>query len=89
MNSNWMSLEFLPILVKFSNWKFWSVRTPTTEAKDTVEMLVQKLDYMHLNPMQPHWLLCNNPAEYKFSSAIFYEQQLDEFGILTNFSEVF
>jgi len=43
----------------------------------------------HLNPLQPHWLLCNHPAEYRFSSAIFYEQQADEFGILTNFSEVF
>ena len=54
-----------------------------------LEMLVQKLDYMYLNPMQPHWLLCNQPAGYKFSSAIFYERQLDEFGILTNFNEVF
>ena len=54
-----------------------------------LEMLVQKLDYMRLNPMQPHWLLCNQPAGYKFSSAIFYERQLDEFGILTNFNEVF
>ena len=54
-----------------------------------LEMLVQKLDYIHLNPMQPHWLLCNQPAGYKFSSAIFYERQLDEFGILTNFNEVF
>ena len=43
----------------------------------------------HLNPLQPHWLLCNHPAEYRFSSAIFYEEQVNEFGILTNFSEVF
>jgi putative transposase len=53
------------------------------------EMAAQKLDYMHLNPMQPHWLLCNNPADYGFSSAGFYEQNLDEFGILTHFREVF
>ena len=53
------------------------------------EMASQKLDYMHLNPMQPHWLLCNNPADYRFSSARFYEQNLDEFGLLTHFGEVF
>jgi len=53
------------------------------------EMAAQKLDYMHLNPMQPHWLLCSNPVDYRFSSARFYEQNLDEFGILTHFSEVF
>ena len=34
------------------------------------EMAVQKLDYMHINPMQPHWLLCTNPADYVFISYI-------------------
>ena len=53
------------------------------------EVAAQKLDYMHLNPMQPHWLLCAQPAEYRFSSAVFYEQQIDEFGLLTHFGEVF
>ena len=28
---------------------------------------------MHLNPLQPHWFLCNHPAEYRFSSAILAE----------------
>jgi REP element-mobilizing transposase RayT len=53
------------------------------------EMAAQKLDYIHLNPMQPHWLLCTNPADYRFSSAIFYEQNVNEFGLLTHFGEVF
>ena len=53
------------------------------------EMAAQNLDYMHLNPMQQHWLLCSNPADYRFSSARFYEQNLDEFGLLTHFGEVF
>ncbi len=53
------------------------------------EMAAQKLDYMHLNPMQPHWLLCNNPADYRFSSARFYGQHGDEFGMLTHFGGVF
>ena len=53
------------------------------------EMAAQKLDYMHLNPIQPHWLLCSNPVDYRFSSARFYEQNLDEFVILTHFGEVF
>ena len=43
----------------------------------------------HLNPMQPHWLLCSNPADYPFSSALFYEQDIDEFKLLTHFGEVF
>ena len=53
------------------------------------EMASQKLEYMHLNPIQPHWLLCTDPADYRYSSAIFYEQGVDEFGLLTHFREIF
>lgn len=52
-------------------------------------MATQKLDYIYLNPMQTHWLLYRQPAEYRFSSAMFYEQQIDEFGLLTHFGEAF
>ena len=65
------------------------LRDPLAIKIFNLEMLAQKLDYMHLNPLQPHWLLCNKPAAYRFSSAVFYEQKADEFGILTNFDEVF
>ncbi len=47
-------------------------------------MAGEKLDYMHHNPLQPHWQLCAAPSEYKFSSAQFYETGKDEFGILTH-----
>ena len=53
------------------------------------EMAIQKLNYIHLNPLQPQWILCIDPAEYRFSSAIFYEQKIDEFGLLSNIFEVF
>jgi hypothetical protein len=39
---------------------------------------------MHYNPLQPHWQLSNDPMEYKFSSANFYEKGVDEFKILTH-----
>ena len=35
--------------------------------------MLQKLDYIHKNPTQPHWLLAGTPAEYPWSSAAFYE----------------
>jgi hypothetical protein len=65
------------------------LRDPLAVKVFSRDMAAQKLDYMHLNPMQPHWLLCNSPAEYRFSSAKFYEQNVDEFGLLTHFREVF
>ncbi|MEO6233333.1 MAG: hypothetical protein ABIP10_24615 [Ferruginibacter sp.] len=38
------------------------LRDPLAIRIFSLEILAQKLDYMHLNPMQPHWLLSNNSA---------------------------
>ena len=35
--------------------------------------MLQKLKYIHNNPMQPHWQLAATPAAYPWSSAAFYE----------------
>jgi REP element-mobilizing transposase RayT len=69
-------------------YNIWQ-RDPLAVLVTSREMAAQKLEYMHLNPMQPHWLLCSNPADYQFSSAMFYEQNVDEFGLLTHFRDVF
>lgn len=39
----------------------------------TADMLRVKLDYIHNNPLQPHWILAKIPEEYVYSSAGFYE----------------
>jgi putative transposase len=31
-----------------------------------------RLDYIHANPLRENWRLCENPEEYKYSSAAFY-----------------
>ena len=31
-----------------------------------------KLDYIHSNPLQEHWQLCERPEDYQFSSAKHY-----------------
>ena len=49
------------------------------------DVLVQKLNYLHNNPLQPHWNLCNSPWEYKYTSAKFYESGFDEFGFLQHY----
>ena len=43
-------------------------------------VFIQKLNYMHNHPIQPHWKLCQYPEEYKYSSSRFYEKGVDEFG---------
>jgi putative transposase len=54
----------------------------------TEAVFLQKLKYIHDNPMQPKWQLCNLPQEYFYSSARFYETGgQHNFGFLTHFRD--
>jgi len=37
------------------------------------EVAFQKLKYIHNNPLAEHWRLAKDPTEYKYSSARYYE----------------
>jgi putative transposase len=50
-------------------------------------MAGEKLDYMPYNPLQPHWQLCKDHIEHRFSSARFYETCEEEFKILTHYKD--
>jgi len=64
-------------------------RDPLAVRVFTREMASQKLDYMHFNPLQPHWSLCRYPEEYRFSSAGFYVNGHDEFNLTTHYMDFF
>jgi REP element-mobilizing transposase RayT len=49
-------------------------------------VFMQKLDYIHNNPLQHKWQLAKYPEDYKYSSAKFYETGDDEFGLLTHYA---
>lgn len=49
------------------------------------KVFLQKLNYIHNNPMQEKWKLANFPEEYPYSSAKFYETGIDDFGWLSHF----
>lgn len=51
------------------------------------KIFIQKLNYIHRNPLQPRWNLCESSCDYKYSSAKFYETGINDFGILTHFRE--
>jgi putative transposase len=48
----------------------------------------QKFEYLHENPCQPHWRLAERAEDYRFSSAKFYENGVDEFGFLCHESDI-
>lgn len=53
------------------------------------KILEQKLDYIHLNPLQAHWNLVTDPNDYYFSSSSFYELEDNRFSWLTHYMDVF
>ena len=50
----------------------------------TEKFLSQKLEYIHWNPVKAG--LCINPEDYYYSSARFYYDGTDSFGMLTHYS---
>ena len=68
------------------HYQFWK-RDPLAISITSRKALLQKLDYIHLNPVQEKWKLAVLPEEYRWSSAAFYENGNDEFGILTHYDE--
>ncbi|MCE2997061.1 MAG: transposase [Cyclobacteriaceae bacterium] len=64
--------------------RFWQ-RDPLAVKMDSREKVEQKLEYIHLNPLQEHWSLVTKPEDYRWSSARFYETGFDEFNFLTDY----
>jgi REP element-mobilizing transposase RayT len=64
-------------------------RNPLAVELFTEEVFLQKMDYIHNNPIQPKWNLCKHPEDYFFSSARFYESggKENDFNILTHFRD--
>ena len=88
LTENEGELKKFSVKTKDRKYNFWQ-RDPLAILVFSREMACQKIDYMHFNPSQKHWKLCNSPEEYQFSSASFYECNKDEFGILTHYMDVF
>jgi REP element-mobilizing transposase RayT len=66
--------------------QFWN-RDPLAVVLSSERALQQKLDYIHHNPLQPHWKLCEHATEYRWSSARFYCGQGDEFRVVTHYRD--
>ena len=50
---------------------------------------LQKLQYIHSNPVSGKWLLSKDDLNYHYSSSRFYETGVDDFGFLSNLYQVF
>lgn len=66
--------------------RFWN-ENPRAVNLYTPDVIYQKLDYIHNNPVQGKWMLAESPLAYKYSSARFYEFGNDEFEFLTHIGD--
>lgn len=64
--------------------RYWK-RDPLAIRILSREMLQQKLEYIHLNPLQAHWNLSTLPEQYEYSSAFDYLNNFKRFNFLNHY----
>ena len=69
-------------------YEFWQ-RDPLAIHLYSRHVMMQKLNYIHLNPLAADWNLVNHPCDYYYSSARFYEMGVRDFDFLKDIREVF
>lgn len=70
------------------SYEFWQRDSLAVELYSP-KMAYQKLDYIHLNPLGELWNLVNDPCDYVFSSASFYEKGGDKYSFLKHLGNEF
>ena len=60
--------------------RFWQ-RESDIKLIDSYKFLIQKLRYIHNNPIREKWELVKDPVEYPYSSCRFYENSSDWNGL--------
>jgi REP element-mobilizing transposase RayT len=68
-------------------YQFWERNSKVKEGRSH-PFFIQKLEYMHYNPCQPHWNLATVPEEYPWSSVAFYETNSNSYPWLTHVRRV-
>ena len=74
-------LDKFRVNAKDRTYQFWE-RNPLGIELYTHDVFMQKLEYIHWNPLNTG--LCRLPEEYYYSSAKFYHTGIDEFNMLTH-----
>ncbi|HWD86537.1 MAG TPA: hypothetical protein VG367_00320 [Mucilaginibacter sp.] len=80
-------LEEFKVNMNSRNYQFWQRNALPIRLYDR-KILEQKLNYIHLNPLQEHWNLVSDPNDYYYSSCSFYERKDTRFNWLTHYMDV-
>jgi putative transposase len=62
-------------------YEFWQ-RDPLAIRLYSEKVMLQKLNYIHANPLSKGWKLVSDPCDYKYSSAAYYEMNDKNYNFL-------
>ena len=77
-------LSWFFVNAKDREYQFWERNSLSVDLWNP-EVFMQKLDYIHNNPLKYKWRLAELPEEYRYSSADFYYSGKNEFGLVTHY----
>ncbi len=83
MNDDSM-IHLLKVISSDRHYQVWERNSLSIDLYSE-KIFLQKMNYIHNNPIQPKWKLSDLPENYPFSSAKFYETGVDEFSLLTHY----
>ena len=79
-------LSQFEVNAKDRKYQIWE-RNPLSIDIFTREVLFQKMNYIHNNPIHEKWKLCEIPEDYRYSSARYYTHNESEWTFLTHWQE--
>ena len=79
-------LQEFKVDAKDREYQIWE-RNPLSIDLYNHKIFMQKLEYIHTNPLQEKWNLANSEEAYIYSSALFYETGIDNWGFLTHYKD--
>jgi putative transposase len=82
--NNLTLLAHFKVEAKDREFQFWERNALSIELRNH-PVFTQKLEYIHWNPVKAG--MCKLPEEYKYSSVLFYETGIDNWGFLTHYSD--
>ncbi len=68
------------------HYQFWE-RRPLAIPVYNEKTFFQKLNYIHNNPVSDRWKLAPIPEDYYYSSAKFYNTDIDDWGFIKHYRE--
>jgi REP element-mobilizing transposase RayT len=77
-------LDLFEVNAKDRKYQFWERNALSVELRNH-KVFLQKVRYIHENPVRAG--ICKLPEEYKYSSALFYEAGIDNWGFLAHYND--